>query len=56
MRSSEFESKPAVPQTADQARLNALKKQKEVASTALASERKRQALIKAQKQIVKQQL
>jgi hypothetical protein len=53
MRSYEFESQNAVSNTPEQARLKALKKQKEVATLALSAERKRQTIAAAQKQIAK---
>jgi len=63
MRSFEFESQSPTPKpifaatttpsapTAEQSRINALKRQKDTASMALAAERKRQTIARAQKQI-----
>ena len=51
MKSYEFESQTAISNSPEQARLKALKKQKEVASMALSAERKRQTIASAQKQI-----
>jgi hypothetical protein len=53
MRSYEFESQNSTALTPERARLAALKKQKDVASMAIAAERKRQTIAKAQKQIAK---
>jgi hypothetical protein len=53
MRSYEFESPTTTALTPERARLAALKKQKDVASMAIAAERKRQTIAKAQKQFVK---
>jgi hypothetical protein len=53
MRSYEFESQTTTALTPERARLAALKKQKDVASMAIAAERKRQNIAKAQKQIAK---
>jgi hypothetical protein len=53
MRSYEFESQTTTALTPERARLAALKKQKDVASMAIAAERKRQTIAKAQKQIAK---
>ena len=68
MRSFEFESQSPTPKptfaatatpsapTAEQSRINTLKRQKDTASMALAAERKRQTIAKAQKQIATAQL
>ena len=54
MRSREFESQTAAaPITPEKARMAALKKQKNVAAMALSTERKRQTIARAQKQIAK---
>jgi hypothetical protein len=51
MRFSEFATKPNKPLTPEQARIEALKHQKDNAAKALKTERERQKIDKAQQQI-----
>jgi hypothetical protein len=53
MKFNEFGIAPAKPKTPEQQKIEALKRQKYVASNALKAERKRQKLQTAQKQIQK---
>ena len=51
MRFSEFSTKPNKPLTPEQARIEALKNQKDNAAKALKTERERQKMGKAQQQL-----